>query len=54
MNNNLKNNGNNLVVIVEMLIEVDIIMDLAIEIIIVVVLRIITINNNIGEDHVSL
>jgi hypothetical protein len=35
-----------------MLIEVDIIMDLAIEIIIVVVLKIITISN-IGEDHVS-
>ncbi len=52
MNNNQKNNGNILVVIVEMLIEVDIIMDLPIEIIIVVVLKIITISN-IGEDHVS-
>ncbi len=52
MNNNQTNNGNNLVVTVEMQIEVEVIMDLPIEIIIVAVLRIITINN-IGEDHVS-
>lgn len=53
MNNNLKINGNMLVVIVVMPIEVDITMDQEIEILIVavVVLRIITINN-IGEEHV--
>jgi len=51
--NNLKNNGNIVVVIVEIFIVVDKIMELEIEIIIVVVVvvKIITINN-IGEDHV--
>lgn len=49
--NNRKNNGNIVVVIVEMFIEVDNTMELQTKIIIVVV-RIITINNS-GEDHVS-
>ncbi len=49
--NNRKNNGNIVVAIVEMFIEVDNTMELQTKIIIVVV-RIIIINNS-GEDHVS-
>ena len=51
MNNKPKNNGNIRVVIVAMPVEVEITMDRGIEIPLVVVVRLVTINNT-GEDHV--